>query len=285
MAILLHLLCAVLAHTPLALLRLFGRALGDLNWILNTRSARTTVANIEYCYSDLTPNQRTKLVRDSLRHTGCTLFETAMVWKSTPRRMESLLHKVHGLENLIEPLQSSGVICVLPHIGCWEFAGYYLPALAEVTSLFDARRLGSLEQSIQKFRSKYGMTMVPVSVTGLRLLLKNTQSGKIVNLFPDQVPTRGQHVVAPFMGHDAHTTTLVAKLIRRNNVRVVTLSILRVPNGFDIYVDPCSEDIYASDLVQSAASMNRSIEASVRRDPAQYQWEYKRFRRISNIYQ
>lgn len=39
------------------------------------------------------------------------------------------------------------------------------------------------------------------------------------------------------------------------------------------------EGIYAADEQQSAAALNRSVETCVNHCPAQYQWEYKRFRK------
>jgi KDO2-lipid IV(A) lauroyltransferase len=55
---------------------------------------------------------------------------------------------------------------------------------------------------------------------------------------------------------------------------------LRLPGGgFKLVFTEADDAIYADDLQQSLAGLNRSIEAVVRVAPEQYQWEYKRFKR------
>jgi KDO2-lipid IV(A) lauroyltransferase len=42
--------------------------------------------------------------------------------------------------------------------------------------------------------------------------------------------------------------------------------------------------IYSEDQLTSVAGLNASVAACVQRAPAQYQWEYKRFRRLPPEY-
>jgi KDO2-lipid IV(A) lauroyltransferase len=44
-----------------------------------------------------------------------------------------------------------------------------------------------------------------------------------------------------------------------------------------VYREPDPE-LYDADPARSLAALNRSVEAVVREAPAQYQWEYKRFK-------
>ena len=286
MGYLLVVLLAVLRCFPLSAIRAFGRTLGKLNWWMQTRSTRTTQANIAYCYPNMENAEQVQLSRRSLCPTGCAVFETAHVWRSSARTLNSYVKSVKGVESLLEPLKTKGVVCMLPHLGCWEFAAYFLGKLdCEVTALYDARRLGDIDRVVLNCRSRFGLNMVPVSVDGLRTLLRASRVGKITLILPDQVPTRGQRVIVPFFGRDAHTTTLVSKLIQRSHLAAVVMSVVRVPGGFDVHFDECRDAIYSKDIEQSAAEMNRAIESAIERAPEQYQWEYKRFRRISDIYQ
>jgi KDO2-lipid IV(A) lauroyltransferase len=44
----------------------------------------------------------------------------------------------------------------------------------------------------------------------------------------------------------------------------------------------------AADLLTSASAVNKSVENLIRRNPAQYQWIYKRFKNcetLKNVYQ
>ena len=40
------------------------------------------------------------------------------------------------------------------------------------------------------------------------------------------------------------------------------------------------ERVYSDDDVQSATGVNASVEAAIGLAPAQYQWEYKRYRKV-----
>ena len=42
--------------------------------------------------------------------------------------------------------------------------------------------------------------------------------------------------------------------------------------------------IYSAEQLESVTGLNASVAACVRRAPAQYQWEYKRFRRLPEPY-
>jgi KDO2-lipid IV(A) lauroyltransferase len=58
--------------------------------------------------------------------------------------------------------------------------------------------------------------------------------------------------------------------------------------GFKIVAEPVDPLVYSSDLAISVAAVNKSVENLIRRDPTQYQWVYKRFKKcetLKNVYQ
>ena len=69
------------------------------------------------------------------------------------------------------------------------------------------------------------------------------------------------------------------RLIVRTRPKVLLCAAVRLPGGFGIRFTEADPSIGNSDALVSAAALNRSIEALIREDPAQYQWEYKRFKR------
>lgn len=52
-----------------------GRVLGTVGGWLPTRSKKVTTANIRLCFPEMPEDQRRRLVRSSLRHTGQTFME------------------------------------------------------------------------------------------------------------------------------------------------------------------------------------------------------------------
>jgi KDO2-lipid IV(A) lauroyltransferase len=127
--------------------------------------------------------------------------------------------------------------------------------------------------------------MAPTNRKGVMMLFKALQGGSIVGILPDQVPAEeAGGEVAPFMGQPALTMTLVHGLIQRTGCAVCSCYAERVEGGFKIVVIEADPDIYSADQVTSVAGLNASVAACVVRAPAQYQWEYKRFRRLPPPY-
>lgn len=113
------------------------------------------------------------------------------------------------------------------------------------------------------------------------MLFKTLQAGNIVGILPDQVPDADSgSEIAPFFNQPALTMTLVHGLIQRTGCALCSCYAERVPGGFKMVIMDADPAIYSEDQQTSVAGLNASVAACVRRAPAQYQWEYKRFHRL-----
>ncbi|MCY3883894.1 MAG: lysophospholipid acyltransferase family protein [Gammaproteobacteria bacterium] len=270
----------ILALFPLSVLRKFGRIYGWAMSLSSVRVARTTRTNLALCYPSLSPKQLRVLAKRSLCETGCTLFEMAAIWNWNAAALQNLIVRFDGRDLLEQELKRGGVICVCPHWGNWEVAAFAFGLNYEATSLYDARRLAGHVDRVTRLRSRFGLSMASIMPSGLRTVLRALRSSEVVLVLPDQVPTRGKNVVAKFMGIDAVTTTIVQSLSQHTGASITLLTFQRVPKGFHIRVEPISRSVDDDDPTTSAQAINDEIERVIQRDPAQYQWEYKRFRRI-----
>ena len=73
--------------------------------------------------------------------------------------------------------------------------------------------------------------------------------------------------------------TLAGRLIRRARPTVMLGSARRVPGGFSLAYEPLGASLDTAEPEKFAHVLNKGIERLVRQDPAQYQWEYKRFKK------
>ena len=75
--------------------------------------------------------------------------------------------------------------------------------------------------------------------------------------------------------------TLTSKLVSRTGARVICGYASRLPRGrgFRLVIRPADTLIYEEQQALSVLGLNRSVEEVVKMDVAQYQWEYKRFKR------
>lgn len=277
----------VLGRLPLSLGRALGACAGWLIWLSSGRSARITRQNLALCQPQLKARERERLVRQSLTETGKTVAEAAAVWSRSWEWLQRHIVEVENGELLDAALADGrGVLVLAPHLGNWELVGPFLASYARLTALYQPPRQAALDQMILQGRSKDNIDMAPTSRRGVSQLLKALKRGEIVAILPDQVPEPGNGAeVAPFFGQPALTMTLVHGLLQRTGCRAVSVFAQRVPKGFKLVVLPVDERIYSGDAVESVAGMNRSVEDCVARALNQYQWEYKRFRRLPPEYE
>ena len=222
--------------------------------------------------------RRRDLARRRLQEIGCFIMETGMVWHGSKDRMARQLRGIEGEEHWSN---SRGNLILVPHFGNWELLSYYLPTKVVLTALYENRQITAFDKLIRSARERFGAKLVPTDRSGIRALIRALRRGESVAILPDQVPSRTSGgIVVPFFNRRALTQTLVYRLIQATQANVIFVTAQRVQSGFKIITDRADPEIYVSDQDISATTMNRDIEKIVARDPSQYQWEYKRFRRV-----
>ena len=263
-----------------------AKGLSTLLTRFKTDMARVSRINIAHCFPDLDQGSQDEQVRASLTHASLLLFEFAYLQY---RPIDKLLEKISGVEgeHRLQRAwrQGNGVILLMPHFGCWEFLSIYLGRAYPISALYDPPNMAALEESIVNTRQRQGANMYPTTASGLRGLMRGLKSGGLVVVLPDQVPAaNGGGVIAPFFGRDALTMLLGKRLMNAGHPTVLMAAAWREIGEDGIryrlsFEDP-AEGLASDDEQIYAAALNASIEKIVRRDPAQYQWSYKRFRRL-----
>ena len=104
----------------------------------------------------------------------------------------------------------------------------------------------------------------------------------MVGILPDQQPKAGEGVFAPFFGKQALTMSLLPRLAARTGAAVVFAYCERIGDGagapgFALHIEQAPDAIASADPVAGAAALNAAVERIARRQPAQYQWTYKRY--------
>jgi Kdo2-lipid IVA lauroyltransferase/acyltransferase len=276
----------LLAYLPLPLLRVLGALIGTLVWCFRLRAARITLRNIQLCFPDLSLAEQKRISRQSLQQTAQTAMEAGAIWQQAWPWVKKKIVAMEGHELLqAKVAEGKGVLVLAPHHGNWEVVAPYLASIAPLTAMYQPLDNPEMDKLVLSGRSKLNINMAPTNRKGVMMLLKALQAGHIVGVLPDQAPeSDAGRIVAPFMGIPAWTMTLVHGLIQRTGCSVCTCFAERVKGGFKLVVIEVSSDIYSDDLLRSATGLNASVEACVKRAPSQYQWEYKRFRRLPEEY-
>ncbi len=271
-------ICAVL---PLGALQALGRAAGRALRRGGGRARRTTERNIRTCFPRLSEAEVDALARDSLGQSVCTALEAGKAWLPPIAKTLALVRRAEGHGEFRAATESGrGVILLAPHLGNWEIYGLFASAGVPSTFMFQPPRRAGLAPLLAAGRSRGGLRLAPADRGGVARLLAALRRGELVGLLPDQVPADSGGVFAPFFGEPALTMTLAGRLAVRTGARVFCGFARRLPRGggFEAVFMP-AEGVADEDPAASAAALNRAVERCARAAPAQYHWEYKRFRR------
>ncbi|MDW7746973.1 lysophospholipid acyltransferase family protein [Halomonas sp.] len=270
-----------LAGRRLTTLWRLARLLGPLVERLSRRERRVTRTNLAQVYPSRSDAERRRLSRQSLAHSTATMLELGFAWMGDPERVEAAILEVHGRELLDGArAEGRGVIVLAPHFGNWEVLNFWLSGHFPFTAMYEPPKLAPLDPIIRQGRERRGARLVPTNPRGVAALLKALKRSEAVGILPDQEPDWGSGVFAPFFDRPAYTATLLPKLVARTEARVVTGVALRLPGrGFALHFLAADPRVYDPDEVTSATGVNASVEAAIALEPAQYQWEYKRYRK------
>lgn len=270
-----------LARRRLSTLWRLARLVGPLVQGVSRREREVTRINLATVYPDRSAAQRRRLQRESLVHSSATMLELGFAWLGPAERVEASILEVHGRELLDEArADGRGVIVLAPHFGNWEVLNFWLSGHFPFTAMYEPPKLAALDPLIRQGRERQGARLVPTTSRGVAALLKALKRSEAVGILPDQVPSWGSGVFAPFFGRPAYTATLLPKLVARTEARVVTGVAVRLPGrGYAIHFLSADARVYAPDEPTSAAGVNASVESAIALDPVQYQWEYKRYRK------
>ncbi len=276
-----RLLFHVLARLPLVVLHGIGNVVGWLLWLLPNGRRRAAFRNLELCQPQLGTAERSRLVRRSLCHEMKTVLEMPVIWLASERRILGMVKAWRGSEVIDAALaQGKGMILLTLHQGNWEACAIPFSKRYAATGLYKPQK-GAVNDLSVIGRSRFGGKLLPAEGGVGRKMVEILARGETVYFMPDQDPPPGRGVFAPFFGVDAHTPTLVAKLVQRTGSPVVFFYGERLSwgRGFVAHWFEAPAEIYSDDLQTQVAAMNAGLERCARDAMEQYWWGYKRFRR------
>lgn len=266
---------------PLPLAGILGRLIGHLAWFFASTPKYVTLRNIELCFPHLNAKEQQLLAKSSLIETLQTALEIAVIWSNPGKKTARYISHIEN-EALIKDAQKSGkgVVLIAPHFGNWELTNFYIAKHYPFLVMYKPADQPALNQFIYQSRSA-STEMVPANKKGVITLFRALKNGKVTGVLPDQEPTTKTGVWAPFFGVPALTPKLVSKLVNDTNSIALGFGCQRNPDGksYHLFFIPVEPELYNNDVSISATALNRCVEAIINRDPKQYQWEYKRFKR------
>lgn len=273
--------------TIAALMRLpwsWLRALADgLAWLwrkTDARESRVAWRNLELAYPELPLDQRHALHRAILRSTTRQVIETLRFWTRPHPQNLALIRQTHGTE-LFDAAVAQGrpLLIAAPHFGNWELLNQWLAARGPYAFVYRVPESPVGDAFLLRARGAANITQVRAEGAAVRQLWKRLKDGGVVAILPDQQPKLGDGEFAPFFGVPALTMTLLSRLAERTDATVLFAWCERMGDAleFALHFQTAPPAIADADAVTAVSALNAGVEAIARRDPAQYQWTYKRY--------
>jgi KDO2-lipid IV(A) lauroyltransferase len=260
---------------PLSALQALGGWLGALAAKVPGRYHDRLIANFRHAYPDVTP----AMLKEAGRSAGRMVFEMPYFWVRK-NGADVAPHLFDVCRTVVERALADGrgLIFLTPHLGCFEVLPQAYAREHPVTSLFKPPRKASLRGWIETMRAGPNMQMAPADPRGVRMLVRALKRGEAVGILPDQTPTAGEGVWAPFFGKPAYTMTLVHRLHRLTGAPVVALFAERLPRGagYRLHLEEIGD--LPEDATQAATRINAAVERLIAVAPTQYLWGYNRYK-------
>jgi Kdo2-lipid IVA lauroyltransferase/acyltransferase len=275
--------CAGLfGRLPWALQRACGDAVAWIWRWLDLRESQVARRNLEIAYPDLGETERAALHRAILRTTARQAFETLRLWtRPHAENLRSMIVRSEGVEHFDAAIAAGkGVLVAAPHYGNWELLNQWLAAYTPLAILYRSPESAVGEAFLRLARADAGdrVTQIRAEAAGIRQLFKRLRDGGVVGILPDQQPKAGDGEFAPFFGREAYTMTLLTRLAERSGATVLFVYCERIGElEFALRVETAPADLASADATTATACLNAAVERIARRDPAQYQWTYKRY--------
>lgn len=261
-----------------------GRFLGGIVWKLGGRAAETTRKNLRACYPELSASEIEASGRASLRETGAMALEIPLMWVWPVERCLGLVREIEGEALLADHgAGNKGLLLLAPHLGNWELVGLFFASRYKMAALYSPPNQPGLDEYMKTVRSRSGSELVATDRRGIARLFSILREGGVVGILPDQTPRREGGEFAPFFGIPTITMTLASKLVQKTGARPLITYAQRLPDarGFKIVIREVEPGMASTNMCESLTALNHSVEKCIAEVPAQYQWEYKRFRRTA----
>jgi lauroyl/myristoyl acyltransferase len=269
---------------PLSWVAQIGRACGTIAYALDARHRRRALANLTTCFPDWTAEHVRAIARENFRRIGENFACAAKTAGFSAMQVREVL-EIDGMAKLALNKDRSprSVVVAIGHFGNFELfvrANLYAAGYQIATTYRGLRQPG-LNHLLQALREKSGCLFFERRTDAAALKAAMARPGLLLGLLADQhAGDRG--VRLPFLGHDCSTSVAPAIFALRYGCPLYTAICYRLaPGRWRIEVGdeiPTHTDGQPRAIEAISLDVNRTFEAAVRRDPANWFWVHNRWK-------
>jgi len=258
-----------------------GGAIGLIGYCLLHRERNRTLAHLTLAYPDKGRPWIRRTAQQCFIHLGKSVLETMLI---TPRHLDRIID-VKGGENLQAAMQQGkGAVFVTGHIGNWEMMGHVVSSRFPLSVVAAPLEPEPVNDMIVGLRARMGVRTILRGRPGAsRELIRVFKENRILGILIDQ-DTDVESAFVDFMGRPAWTPTAAASMALKFGAPMIYGYIHRNrDNRHTVTIEGPLDMVRTGDLerdiVLNTAMLTKKIEASIRKDPEQWVWMHRRWRR------
>lgn len=133
-----------------------------------------------------------------------------------------------GFENILEPIERGvGPLLILPHLGGWEWAAFWLAQIHDikVTAIVEPLEPPELFEWFLSFRESLGMNVVPVGPEAGPAILEAVREGHAVCMLSDRVVAGAASVPVTFFGERTAMPAGAATIALRTGAPLIPVAV------------------------------------------------------------
>ena len=246
--------------------------------IRKTNLYKISKANINTAFTNKSRNEIDMLINESCKETLISFFESLYSWGRGPQKTSFHVNKIVDRYLYTQETVNNPRLCFSFHNRSIDFMLSWLIVQSQSTVMYKPFKLKLFDEFVKKHRSYKNSLPVEASIRGVRQMLIDIKSNKSIILASDQVPQRKLGIESYFFGRKCYSTTIVSSLAKKMN-NLPIMAYLTKPNK-SIYSIVFTQSSPQVKLDDGHKYMNQLFEAEISKNPKEYSWEYKKFRRI-----
>ncbi|EPN4987276.1 LpxL/LpxP family Kdo(2)-lipid IV(A) lauroyl/palmitoleoyl acyltransferase [Vibrio alginolyticus] len=268
----------LLSLLPFKVQLALGRNIGRLAMRFMRKRQVTIRRNLELCFPHMEKCQREAILKDNIDNTGIALFETAMAWFWSDKRVNKHV-TIKGMEHL-EALEKSGkgALMLAVHSMNLELGARAFGIKKSGTGVYRPNNNPCFDYFQYKGRSRSNRTLIDRK--NVKAMLEALKTGERVWYAPDHDYGNRRSTFAPlFAVKNACTTTGTSLLVDSTDCAIVPFTMVRRKDGhYTLTISAPVDGFPKEDHQRAAAFVNQIVETSIMASPSQYMWLHRRFK-------
>jgi len=251
-----------------------------LRFLVFFSAFQVTKRNLSIAFPEMSYSDLECLSKESYKETLKSVYETFYAWSRSNKKIIYQTRRINNRFLFNNQNNHNGLILFALHNRSIDFMLSWIGSQRVHTSLYKKIKLNSVNRYVKKIREIGGSKMVETGVGGVKTILSALENNQMTCMASDQVPADGLGTYSTFFNHECYSFSLAPRLAKKSMKEILMSYISYDKNiGYVMNFIKPHHKIYSSIGVDV---MNKEMEQVIKKMPAEYSWEYKKFRKLSS---